>query len=226
MSATEWTGPITERLEYHDPPGLEGHDVNFRLVYQGKLPAEGDSPRPKEKHAVRRALHPQLAELWVQHPFLRLQGGVKVTSRKNPNYGKTTIEVIGANHNSCGYQFVPLLRKLTGATCALNVLFLRRDSPGGVIKTGGDIDNRLKVLFDGLKIPSNCNGIDPPQPGEDPFFVLLEDDYLITEVSVTTDRLLTPQGEGEKLHDVMLVIEVKTTLIEPRSALLRADEYL
>jgi hypothetical protein len=49
---------------------------------------------------------------------------------------------------------VPFVRKTGGLTkCALDILFLRRDNPGNLIASGGDIDNRLKVLFDGLRMP-------------------------------------------------------------------------
>jgi hypothetical protein len=41
-------------------------------------------------------------------------------------------------------------------------------------------------------------------PDEDPFFCLLEDDSLITEVNITTDRLLT--SATSHIHDVLLVI--------------------
>jgi hypothetical protein len=51
-----------------------------------------------------------------------------------------------------------------------------------------------------------------PQEGEDPFFCLLEDDKLITHVSVETDVLLEPTSpqttESELVHDARLVIDV------------------
>jgi hypothetical protein len=57
-----------------------------------------------------------------------------------------------------------------------------------------NIDNRLKVLFDALRMPENTGELPhtPPQSGEDPFFCLLQDDKYINEVTVTTDRLLLP----------------------------------
>ena len=48
-----------------------------------------------------------------------------------------------------------------------------------------------------------------PTPEEDPFFCLLEDDALITRVSVETDTLLDPQeGSAHELHRVRLVLTV------------------
>ncbi len=48
---------------------------------------------------------------------------------------------------------------------------------------------------------------------ENPFFCLLEDDRLVSSVSVTTDRLIVPQKVDERINDVRLVIHV--TIINP-----------
>lgn len=47
-----------------------------------------------------------------------------------------------------------------------------------------------------------------PEVDEDPFFCLLQDDSLITDVRITTDRLLIPPEPEERIHDVCLVIHV------------------
>jgi hypothetical protein len=45
--------------------------VEFHLVYQGKLPAAGQSnTRAREKQDMRKVFHKQLASLWTTHPFL------------------------------------------------------------------------------------------------------------------------------------------------------------
>jgi hypothetical protein len=56
-------------------------------------------------------------------------------------------------------------------------------------------------------------GYTAPDPEENPFFCLLEDDNLITRVSVTTDRLLTvlDPAAGEQPKDVHLIIHVTMT---------------
>jgi hypothetical protein len=128
---------------------------------------------------------------------------------------KTWPEHLASDYPRCGTHFVPLVGKRGGFTCALEILFLRRGNPGDLIYSGGDIDNRLKVLMDGLVMPSALQDLGglPIEPDEDPFFVLLEDDNLITSISVTTDRLLTPKAENGRLHDVSLVIHV--TILNP-----------
>lgn len=79
-----------------------------------------------------------------------------------------------------------------------------------MILQGGDIDNRIKTLFDALQIPDDCNEVDgAPEEGEDPFFCLLQNDSLVTELSVVTDRLLTPLKDGQHPNEVVLIIKVK-----------------
>jgi hypothetical protein len=98
--------------------------------------------------------------------------------------------------------------------CSLDILFLRPDYPGEVIKSG-DIDNRLKTLFDALRIPgpdANELGGCLPEADEDPLYCLLEDDALITEVAVKTDVLLQPISG--KTSDARLVMTVRIKPIE------------
>lgn len=202
--------------------------MEFRLIYKGSLPAEGRSGgRAKEKHLIRKHFHRQLRELWQQHPDLRYQGqqtfirtdkvgGGKLAQPSVEPGAKTWIEHIADDYVRCGGRFVPLVSKLGGFTCSLDILFLRRDNPGYIISSGGDIDNRIKVLFDGFKIPKIVEDLGGMaiEGDENPFFCLLEEDSLITKVAITTDRLLTPmENVAERFNDVELVIHV--TVVNP-----------
>lgn len=184
--------------------------MEFRLLYDGPLKAATQSnSRVKEKHAIRKELHKQLAELFI----------LKSNDPKF-QYLKTAVlpneEVVPTNQSSdwpirfeiSDFHFVPLVARDFDLTCGLNILFLRRDSPGKVI-SGGDIDNRLKTLFDALSIPNRSQTVGTPESTESPFFCLLEDDSLITEVRVETDRLLTPLSANKNENDVVLVIGVE-----------------
>jgi hypothetical protein len=218
--------------------------MEFRLIYQGPLRAEKYERREasaegvgraKDKHELRKVFHLQLRELWNQHPELRSQATKLCYLSQSGEEGNTYVflhpvekwarsatnvkpylDHIADNHKLCGGRFVPLVSTNGGFTCALEILFLRRDNPGGVIQSGGDIDNRIKVLFDGLRMPhtdGELGGYTIDGKDEDPFFCLLEDDTLITSVSVTTDRLITPQKDDENINDVLLVIKV--TMVNP-----------
>ena len=143
--------------------------MELRLLYEGSLHSQaGSNARTAEKHAIRKALHPQLREAWNEFPFLR----------RNVNAYATE-----TSYHKFGFHFIPLVNGQQAPHCRLDILFLRRDAPGNLIRSGGDLDNRMKVLFDGLKMPSSADELGSATPGQDenPFFVLTEDDSLITE---------------------------------------------
>ena len=208
--------PYEQRIKYSTWPEEEGcEEMQFRLVYQGKLPASGAETQRKQKHEIRRAMHRQLLELWTTHPFLK-RFVTGRTPKVFPDLSETVsvMYAMADNYARCGFRFLPLIRNTSGVACSLDVLFLRRDEPGQLVRSGGDIDNRIKVLFDALRMPQECNELRgcAPESDEDPFLCLLEDDRFITDFKVTTDRLLTPVGSGD-VNDVHLIIHVKALVI-------------
>jgi hypothetical protein len=224
--------PKTQTFNYYEPEQGEWQ-MEFRLIYDGPLPPEKwsytqDYARATDKHKLRKHFHLQLRELWKQHPDLRFQAETRwrresttpADRRIRPalpgEEGKSWIEHIADDHITCnGNRFVPLISEAGGFTCSLDILFLRRDNPGGLIENSGDIDSRIKVLLDGLRMPRNVKELGDYKidSDEDPFFCLLEDDKLVTSVSVTTDRLIIPQKSDQKINDVLLVVHV--TVVNP-----------
>jgi hypothetical protein len=75
---------------------------------------------------------------------------------------------------------------------------------------GGDVDNRIKTLFDALRIPT-LDEQKKNAPKEDPTYCLLESDTLISGFHVDTGRLLMP--ETIKPNEVHLVIEVAVRVL-------------
>jgi len=191
-----------QRFVFQDAPDVPADLMEFRIVYRGPLPAQGSGDsRAKEKQAIRKYLHPQLKEWWSQNQD-RLG---------DPNN-------VASNFDSFGFKFCPIVRKDSYVLgCAIDILFLRRDAPGNLVRSGGDIDNRIKVLFDGLRMPEDRKEIAgaEPQEEETPFFCLLQDDALITEVHVVTDRLLTPVSLEVPIHAVELTVHVTISYAIP-----------
>jgi hypothetical protein len=194
-----------------------GRKMEFRLVYNGPLPAETNRPRTSDKHAIRRAFHPQMQTLWSHHRALREL--VAYTPEMQPHWlGMLADEhkVVSASNHI--YRFAPLVTKQNYNGCSINILFLRRDMPGGLVKHGGDIDNRIKVLLDALRMPREPQELEdkPQDPDENPLFCLLSDDQFIDQISVTTDRLLAPVKLGETINDVSLTVHVVVGIFDPR----------
>lgn len=222
--------PKTQNFDLYEPG--EGSRMEFRLIYNGPLPPEKWSykqeyARAIDKHKLRKHFHLQLRELWKKHPDLSVQAEtlflvyenprriVVVPASLRPPTAKTWIDVIADDHTRCGGRFVPLISKTGGFTCSLDITFLRRGGPGDLVSSGGDIDSRMKVLLDGLTMPQQVQELGglPITEDENPFFVLLGDDSLISSMAVTTDRLLTPVEPEEKINDVHIVVRV--TVVNP-----------
>jgi hypothetical protein len=221
--------PQSEHFRYQPWPEDEGVCVEFRLTYRGNLPAQPSERKEAlsvKKHAIRRYFHPQMKELWRKH--ITLKRYLEKTQHTKSLYAPgaegeqiTAIDITANDFVVSGYRFAPLVNNKFGLACSLDILFLRRDEPGALI-SGGDIDNRIKVLFDSLRMPKleDIQYIGTPQAGENPFFCLLEDDNLITDVKITTDRLLTPMEQDEQIHDVHLVLHITIKILDPHKAAL------
>ncbi len=193
--------------------------MEFRLTYGGPLGATqrdavGNQPSPKrqQKQDIRKKLHPQLRRLWEITPFLKSgeRSGPSTVLLEGGHDAPYDIASLAAKHSHYGWRFVPLVTEELNLICGLDVLFLRPGRPGQLI-WAGDIDNRLKTLLDALRIPVANEGYSQLTPGsdEDPFFCLLEDDKLITRVSLETDQLLDGVGAGANADHVQLVITVR-----------------
>lgn len=199
--------------------------MELRLTYEGKLfGASRGSTRADHKHDIRRALHPQLRRFWQTHPVLKhARSQPMMLGAYGVNDYLTTPflwESLAEKYERVGYNFVPLVKEESMLICSLSILFLRADMPGAIVNSG-DIDNRLKTLFDALRMPTNKDEV-PHGPGDDekPFFVLLEDDKLITHLSVETDTILEQVSENWDDNDVRLIISVK---IKPYAGMMTFD---
>lgn len=166
--------------------------LHFR--YRGSLPAVNDrNKRLSEKQAIRRQLHPQIVCLMEKPP-----------SDLRPLSDPYRRNVVGR------FLIRPVICARLGIACDLGLTIYSRDPFGAVIQNA-DLDNRLKTLFDALRIPTE---LELPKedrnrtPTPDLFWVLLEDDNLITDLSIKSKRLLVPPREEEKESDIELEISL------------------
>ena len=123
----------------------------------------------------------------------------RLIESENPNATKTTLGQ---------YQFIPLITEKLHHVARLSITMLTPEEPGRAITQAGDLDNRLKTLLDALRAPKVLAEIPSdvtPDEDEKPFYCLLEDDALISGLSITTDRLLRP---GANASTAVLLIHV------------------
>jgi len=214
-------------------PIEEENLMEFRLLYEGPLFATGGSnTRPAHKHDIRRAFHPQLRRLWKVKTNLQAYARfVRVQAIASPSLAELhkhdiqePFEVAGIMALSkiwtrAGYDLVPLVTPELSLRCSLDILILR---PGEnqFVFTQGDLDGQVKTLFDALRIPDSLAeaGGMGPQEDETPFFCLLQDDKLVSEVRVTSDELLMlPHHKQVDANDCFAVIHVRLNNKEART---------
>lgn len=171
--------------------------MRFTLVYQGVLPASGSAI---EKQRIREVLHVQLKELWKLDP---LEGRARYLEPESNDPGSFSIL-----NSRYGHVWAPLVCDKLCLQADIDVQMLRPELPGGIVTSGGDIDNRLKTLFDALSMPQQQQQVTDgarSSSATDPTFTLLEDDKLITRVAVETDRWLAAPAP-DQVHLTMRVI--------------------
>jgi len=149
-----------------------------------------------------------MRSFWQHHPILKDRWRAEGNERP-------LVEQHADEYARYGFRWVPLVPKGEGVAVSLNIVVLRREDPYRIFEDTGDIDNRIKTLLDGLRMPRQLTELDgaTPQAGEDPFFVLMEDDGSIFEMNVTTDRLFVPPDPNEPHRDVVALIQVTTKAV-------------
>ena len=169
--------------------------MEFRLYYRGGLRANGPA---EEKQNLRLHFHKQLKSLWLQRP---------VDENKRQLQQPDTAHLLRRAQSTVGaFRCTPIVSSVVSLAAELDILFLRPQRPGAIVTFGGDIDNRIKTLLDGLRMPKDgeiaANA--RPSPEEIPLYCLREDDVLITRLGITTDQLLHYENQDE----VVLIIRV------------------
>lgn len=209
--------------------------MKFTLTYDGELPsASSSNSRTREKWEIRKALHPQLVELWAESQILQTvlrdrhipkKGGYlrfgEHHSARSPGplkFAGSSPAELNDQRDLCelvkvgNREFWPLVRNNYALKCSLKIKFLRKEEPGGTLITqSGDLDNRLKTLFDALAVPNQDQLKEDPEIAN-PIYCLLEDDGLITGFDIDTQKLLSRPGSSRS--EVRLVIDVDVRAVQ------------
>lgn len=189
-------GALTEVIPFEEPERATSECMNFTLVYWNtQLRPSGNKSLPWEKHRIRRDLSSQLERLWEVHSVLR-----------GYDQHKKIQGALAKRFERSGTEYVPLVVADIGLVCDLDITFLRPEEPGKLILESGDIDNRIKTLLDALRVPTDGSEayLKPEETKPERIYCLLENDSLVTQMQITTDRLLVPDT-SEKFEACLLI---------------------
>ncbi len=154
--------------------------MKFKLLYFGELKI---NPKKRSQHVaeIRMQFHDQLKELITHSPWHNLQAFMMPNPRKSP---------IITRHVG-GIDFNPIITPGLNLIAELDIQMLHPEVVG---VARADIDNRVKTLLDALRCPQNEHEVGENTPRNiGPIYALLDDDHLVTKISVNTSHFLNPK---------------------------------
>ena len=174
--------------------------MEFCLYYQGKLRSRDTA---SGKHRIREQLHHQIRSLCNSPQFSEI-------------FNPTGYAALVKHDHEMFVQrgdkrFWFLISETLATVVNLNLTILVPHEVGRIVQNGGDIDNRIKTLFDALRAPAT----DSEVPSNDSFdyqpggmYCLLQDDKLINRVSIRSYQDHSPLEDDS----VRCLIEVETKI--------------
>lgn len=179
--------------------------MKFKLLYFGEILV---NPKKRAQHIsdIRMQFHPQLKKLVEHNPWNNL------TQYMEPNPTKSPI----ATRRVGGIDWNPIISPHLKMIAELDIQMMHPEIVG---MTRSDIDNRIKTLFDGLRAPQNEHEIGTNTPRDiGPIYTLLDDDHLITKLSVNTSHLLDTNMFNPDIvrtpDTIFMWIDVNVRLVE------------
>lgn len=173
--------------------------MEFCLHYCGRLKSNDNA---SGKHAIRISLHDQVKSLCNSPPF-------SVVFEADHNGTRDNGKPMFLEHGNKRYWF--LISEHLATVVDMKITLLVPSKGGKLIQNGGDIDNRIKTLFDALRIPSVASEI----PSSDSFnynnggmYCLLQDDKLINRVSIQIYQDHAPPNNDS----VRCLMEIQTKI--------------
>ena len=183
--------------------------MRFPLSYEGPLPsgnAHGKRlPKLPQIWTIRNAIHPQIQFIYGNHPAFISPSSSQ--SRAAMNELNKPI-VVG------GHKFYPLGRAAFHLRCELDIEMHVNHPIASLITNVGDLDNRLKIVFDALRMPGELQEIQNHMPPNiDDYCCLLENDILISALRIEMFRH-TAAPIGADTNHVRLNIKVRLEPIQ------------
>jgi len=179
--------------------------MKFKLLYYGDILT---NPKKRAQHIadIRMQFHPQLKKLVTLKPWDNLTKFMMPDAKKSP---------IITRHIG-GIDWNPIITPNLKMIAELDILLMHPEIVG---VPHSDIDNRVKTILDGLRCPQNEHEIGQNTPRDiGPIYTLLDDDHLVTKLTVNTSHLLAPNAftkNPQKSPDaVFMLIDVNVRVTE------------
>ena len=194
--------------------------VEFTLRFSGTIPSHSSA----KAHDIRCVFHEQLEDYWSRDTrLLKVKRALIKRSQKtsravhdvrgdDERLGKT-VDGRYYFHEVNGVRFVPLVTAWRYLRCDVHVRIYRYEGAknvrGGVLDLNGDIDSKAKSLLDALRMPTDSSDGRSVTPHDGLFFCVLEDDRLVTKLTIETKEKLGKRPAKDKLAEVEAFVDVR-----------------
>ena len=168
--------------------------MKFKLVYVGELKI---NPKKRSHHLqeIRNILSPQLKRLSEISPYDTI---------------KTKLEKKGKAIKRVGNaEFFPIITPDLNLLAELDIQILH---PELLDTPRADIDNRMKTLLDALKRPQSTSELAGNLDRGEVCYTLLDDDHLVTKMTINTSHLLYTSEEKNPEHNYELLVIITVNI--------------
>jgi len=188
-------------------PQTEGRVViQIQLAFGEEIPSGQRRGTGFVKHKMRRKFSVYLRRLWRTHKVLvGFDEALPVVPYPQKRSALDDDQQPFYQAELAGYTWIPLVTRRNKLKVDLSIELLG-DSPK-VLQAKGDLDNRVKVVLDSLRMVRQASELDTADRhgGGKRLYVLLEDDSLIQSLQVTAVPSLGSPIEHRVTIDVKVV---------------------
>lgn len=193
--------------------------MDFTLRYSGTIPSHNAT----KTHEIRCVFHEQLDDYWSRDTRLAKVKREDIRRSQQTSRAVHDVRADGEHlqkhvaaryyfHELSGVRFVPLVTTWRYLRCDVHVRIYRYEGSkavrGGVLDLNGDIDSKAKSLLDALRMPRDENDARVVKPHEGLFFCVLEDDRLVTKLTIETKDKLGKRPDKGKLAEVDAFVDI------------------
>ncbi|MHA1550255.1 MAG: hypothetical protein ACTSXV_02245 [Alphaproteobacteria bacterium] len=164
--------------------------MKFKLIYEGTVKIH-PKKRAQHVHDIRCKLDCQLKRLSEIPPYSKIQNYIHPQKSNK----KTVVR------NVRGIDFISLISPELNLLAELDVQILHPELLG---TPRADIDNRIKTLLDALRRPQDVHEVPDGAQTSGQIYTLLDDDHLVTKLSVNTSHWLAAKNPD----DLLIIITV------------------
>jgi len=161
------------------------------LTYKGHIPAK--TSNKKAIWNMRKSFHNQLIKIWDKQPFQILSEWYK--SEQHASSFENFHEKFIKKHD--GVTFIPIYGRTIGIGVSLDITLLTGMEEKNKVLKAGDLDNRIKRIIDGLRVPIQKGELCNDLANNSEWHCLLEDDDAVISLNAQMGTYLGSDDSKE-----------------------------